>query len=290
MTNVSDGERPIVVGVSSSDERVSMVRWAAEEAAGRDGELTLVTALPAPAPPARYLPVDTHREAVRRRLTGMAAVVADEWPNLAVRTELVDGPPAEALREAAADAVLLVVGADDRGAFVEAMVGSVPGELLTTAPCPLAVVPPRERTVSAGAPVVVALDGSTSLAALDYGYAAAIRTGHPLTVLHCVPDPSHQAERNQTLIAFRERCPSVAVLVETVEGDPAHVLVAASQRAHQVVLGSRGRGRLASGLFGSVSRTLIRRAGCPVVVARAGATNSAAPTIVTTDPSGPVRC
>jgi nucleotide-binding universal stress UspA family protein len=61
------------------------------------------------------------------------------------------------------------------------------------------------------------------------------------------------------------------VVPRHARGDPTDVLVTMSRHSAQLVLGSRGRGRLASGLFGSVSRALIRRAGCPVVVARAHA-------------------
>jgi nucleotide-binding universal stress UspA family protein len=58
------------------------------------------------------------------------------------------------------------------------------------------------------------------------------------------------------------------VSTDTVADDPRHALVAASRHAALLVLGSRGRGRLASNLFGSVSRDLIRRSHCPVVIAR----------------------
>jgi nucleotide-binding universal stress UspA family protein len=59
--------------------------------------------------------------------------------------------------------------------------------------------------------------------------------------------------------------------VETrlVEGSPADLLldIAAEEGgAAFIVAGSRGRGAMASGVLGSVSRTLVRSANCPVVV------------------------
>lgn len=272
----------VVVGVSSFDARLPMARWAAGEAARRGAVLRLVTAHPAQALPDRYLPAppaDAHREAALRCLSDMSAVVAAQWPDLAVTTELVAGPPSAVLRAAAEDAALLVVGADDASPFTEAIVGSVPGDLLTTSPCPLAVVPRRAWTTPESAPVVVAVDGhETSQAALAYGFAAADRYGGPLTVLRClVPGAGERAEsqgEDRTLIGFTGLYPGVEATtdVRTVDqGDIADTLVTVSRTAAQLVLGSRGRGRLASGLFGSVSRTLIRRAGCPVVVARATA-------------------
>ncbi|MGB3444937.1 MAG: universal stress protein [Actinophytocola sp.] len=249
--------QPIVAGVSLSGARPPMVRWAAAEAASRGAGLRLVTAYSG-----------TGRDAVTRRLAEVAAVVAETWPGLEVHTESVAGQPAAVLRDAAADAGLLVVGADDASPFTEAIVGSVPGALLTTTPCPLVVAPRREWTTPESAPVVVAMDGlETALAALDYAFAAAARSGRSLTVLRGLPaDP---AESGMILARFGERSGGVDVTTDLSRGDTAGALVAVSRSAAQLVLGSHGRGRHAPGLFGSVSRTLIRGAGCPVVVARA---------------------
>lgn len=271
----STKRRLVVVGVSTFDSRRSLVAWAAAEAAARDAELRLTTARPAPAAPDRYLPADPapeHHAAAERELAEMAAYVNAGWPGLAVSSELVVGPPAGALRAAAEDADLLVVGADDAGPFTEAISGSVPGDLLTSAPCPLAVVPRQEwAELPASAPVVVALDEhGTAQAAVAHAFAAAARSGRPLTVLHCLPpgprDTSSVVAR--ALIGFRELYPDVVVTDEIVHGDPRYVLTEISRSAALLVLGTRGRGRLASSLFGSVSRHLIRHGGCPVVVAR----------------------
>ncbi len=276
---MSGRRRRVVTGVSSVDYRLPLVRWAADEAAARGAELRLVTAVPRRAAPERYLPADTAealRTAARARLTQAAKEASVRRPDLFVTTEVVSGPPAEALHGAAAEADLLVVGADDQSPFAEAISGSVPGALLTTSPCPIAVVPQSELVVRADVPVLVALDGAgTSRAALAYAFAAADRSGRALVALHCVPadgrDGMADPEQARALLAFDALYPDVAVTEEVVEGDPANVLTDRSRDAALLVLGSRGRGRLASGLFGSVSRNLIRRSGCPVVVARARA-------------------
>jgi nucleotide-binding universal stress UspA family protein len=271
VTSHGNGRR-VVVGVSSFVARLAMVRWAADEAAVRRAELRLVTVCATPALPDQYLPansLDARRAAAERLLVDTARFVANTWPGLRVTTELAEGPVAAALRAAADGANLLVVGADDASLFVEALTGSVPGDLLTTAPCPLAVVPRREWTTPASAPVVVALDElGVAQSALAFGFAAASRSGRPLSVLRCVAaDRANRADR-RTVIGFDELYPDVAVTTEIADGDPTDALVAASRTAALLVLGSRGRGRLASTLFGSVSRALIRRSGCPVVVAR----------------------
>lgn len=275
MTMERDTERRlVVVGVSTFDSHRALVDWAATEAVARGAELRLLTARPAPVAADRYLPSDpapAHRAASARELTELVAYVNANWPGLTVSAELVAGPPTPALRAAAEGADLLVVGADDAGPFTEAISGSVPGDLLTTAPCPLAVVPARERTAPESSPVVVALDEhGTAQAAIAYAFATAARSGTPLTVLHCLPPGPHDSTGGVTraLVGFRGLYPDVVVTDEIVRGDPRYVLTDISRKAALLVLGTRGRGRLASSLFGSVSRHLIRHSGCPVVVAR----------------------
>ena len=268
------GSRLVVVGIAALDARRSLVAWAADEAAARGAELRLVSARPAPAAPDQYLPTDpapAHRAAAERELAEMAAYAHTRRTGLVVSTELTFGLAAEVLRTAAEDAELLVVGADEANPVTEAVSGSVPGDLLTTAPCPLAVVPRDEHVVTEVAPVVVALDEhGTAQAAVSYAFAAAARSGRPLTVLHCLP-PGPRDTRGtveQALAEYRGRHPDVTVTDDIVRGDPRHVLTDLSRNAALLVVGSRGRGRLASSLLGSVSRHLIRTSGCPVVVAR----------------------
>lgn len=54
-----------------------------------------------------------------------------------------------------------------------------------------------------------------------------------------------------------------------VEGDPGDALVAASEFAELVVVGSHGRSGLRAALLGSVSRHVTTHAACPAVVVKA---------------------
>jgi nucleotide-binding universal stress UspA family protein len=269
--------RRVVAGVASADYRLPVIRWAAGEAAARGAELHLVTAVPTRAAPEQYLPADA-ADAVRQEghahLVDAARQAEADHPGLIVTTEVAGGPPADALRNACAHADILVVGADDQSPFAEAITGSVPGSLLTESPCPLVVIPHAELNPVENAPVIAALDnGDTSRPALTYAFAAAHRSGRPLVLLHCGSDERADASpagRSYALTGLREMYPATQVTREDVAGDPTDVLAERSRRAALLVLGSRGHGRLTSTLFGSVSRTLIRRSGCPVVVARTG--------------------
>jgi nucleotide-binding universal stress UspA family protein len=62
---------------------------------------------------------------------------------------------------------------------------------------------------------------------------------------------------------------SVEVEPRLVEGDPAEALVSEAAGADLIVVGSRGRGDVASALLGSVSSHVVQHADCPVVVVRA---------------------
>ncbi|MEU9760178.1 universal stress protein [Streptomyces sp. NPDC047985] len=134
-------------------------------------------------------------------------------------------------------------------------------------------------------PVAVGVDGSEgSLRALDWAAAEAARSGLPLRVLHAslwehyegahaASDPERPADESlaEHLVAeagerARRLGPEVDVEAEVLPEDPVVALVAESHEAAVVVVGSRGRGRIAEMLLGSVSLTLANRSHCPVVV------------------------
>lgn len=62
----------------------------------------------------------------------------------------------------------------------------------------------------------------------------------------------------------------VPVDAQAMRGDAAEVLVAESRQADLLVVGSRGHGRFASALLGSVSDRCAHHARCPVVIVRPG--------------------
>lgn len=61
---------------------------------------------------------------------------------------------------------------------------------------------------------------------------------------------------------------TVRVRTQVAEGSPARVLLAASEGADLLVVGSRGHGGFAEALLGSVAQHCIHHARCPVVVIR----------------------
>lgn len=64
--------------------------------------------------------------------------------------------------------------------------------------------------------------------------------------------------------------PTVDVRVHVQRGDAADLLVARSAQASLLVLGTRGRHEAAGTILGSTTQSVLRRAACPVMVARDG--------------------
>lgn len=119
-----------------------------------------------------------------------------------------------------------------------------------------------------------ALEGRTLTIAHVVKTVATLELG-PLAMAGMVPGEVQDAIRSgaRTIVADARaraldmhRELDVACVVD--EGDPRQILLGYAADAHCLVLGSRGRGRIASLLLGSVSVALARHASCPVVVVR----------------------
>ncbi|WLQ44903.1 universal stress protein [Streptomyces laculatispora] len=134
-------------------------------------------------------------------------------------------------------------------------------------------------------PVVVGVDGSEgSLRALDWAATEAARRGLPLRVIHAslwehyeglrptfdTERPAEQILAEHVVASAQERAQrlhsEVSMVADVQPEDPVTALVQESHEATLVVLGSRGRGRIAGMLLGSVSLALAGRSHCPVVV------------------------
>ncbi|MEV0489777.1 universal stress protein [Streptomyces atratus] len=134
-------------------------------------------------------------------------------------------------------------------------------------------------------PVVVGLDGSMgSLRALDWAAAEAARMRLPLRIVHGslwehyegirpsfdTGRPAEQILAEHLVASAQERVQRLDAEVEVVAvvqpDDPVNALVQESHGAAMIVLGSRGRGRIAEMLLGSVSLAVAGRSHGPVVV------------------------
>jgi nucleotide-binding universal stress UspA family protein len=131
---------PVVVGVDGSTGSREAVRWAAEYAKLTGAELRAVASWRWPnyvtrIPPGVDLAADT-----ARTLHEVVAEVSAEFPEVPVSEHVVEGPSGPALLSQAADATLLVVGAQGRAAYPGMLLGSVAEHCVRHGPCPVVVV------------------------------------------------------------------------------------------------------------------------------------------------------
>ncbi|MER7547914.1 universal stress protein [Actinomadura sp.] len=134
-------EGPVVVGVDGSAASLEALGLAFTEARLRGAELSAITAWPPDAEPGPVPLVDADglREFAEGRLAGLVEPWREKYPDVAVRTEVITGPPRQVLLTAAKDARLLVVGSRGLGGFRGLLLGSVSNALLHHAACPVAV-------------------------------------------------------------------------------------------------------------------------------------------------------
>ncbi|GHK02031.1 universal stress protein [Streptomyces sp. NPDC003753] len=123
-------------------------------------------------------------------------------------------------------------------------------------------------------PLVVGVDGSDcSLVAVDWATDEAARHGLPLRLLYASEGERDEDDVPPDVVATameraRRRNPEVEVTADVLPEDPVEALLRVVHHASAVVTGSRGRGRLAGLLLGSVSLTVAGRARGPVIVVR----------------------
>ena len=145
----------------------------------------------------------------------------------------------------------------------------------------------RDRALDQHAPIIVGYDGSPeSKLAVQVAAERACPGGTVVPIHVTVPasdwlgsssyEPivAHTHHAAQILLADLDDLDvgEATVEPELIEGDPADALlrIARSRDAREIVIGSRGRGRLRS-LLGSTSHALLERADRPIVIVPRGA-------------------
>jgi nucleotide-binding universal stress UspA family protein len=285
--------KPIVAGTDGSEESLRAVEWAAREAALREAALRIVSApvtWPYSGPPGKFsyvisqeMVADAERQDADRALADAAGRATWLVPGLQVDTAIIDGPPAQALLGAAADASMLVVGSRGAGGFAGMTLGPVSRYVATHAPCPVVVT--REETVGVHREIVVGVRDPEQSAALGFAFEEAALRGARLLAVHAwfwfLPglhrvatqaggqrptiDP-HEVSADAatrldaTLAEWREKYPGVQTGWEVVHAHPARVLAGASARADLVVLGRHHAGSA----VGSVTHAVLGHAHGPV--------------------------
>jgi nucleotide-binding universal stress UspA family protein len=280
----------VVVGVDGSPTSRDALRWAAGFAARAALPLHVVWAWQYPADSVGAIGLsDVIEDAaateridsqLRALLTAVLGVHADAATGAAMQAQ-----PADALLRAAEqrDASMLVVGSRGRGGFASLLLGSVSRQVCEHTTRPVTVVRelPEDGTVAL-ATIVVGIDGSSPAErAMTFAADLAETLGAELVVAHATasPEPLYppyvEPEVDlDTRRAFAEgwcaplRARGVDHELVVVAGDPRQALpeVVAQRSADLLVVGSRGRGPLATVLLGSVATSLAQQGRSPVTI------------------------
>ncbi|MFI6448267.1 universal stress protein [Kitasatospora sp. NPDC050543] len=153
----AERDAPVVVGFDLPEDSLDALEFACTEAGARGAPLEIVHAdfHPQVLPPGMAPPGQTDQgeivRAERQFLEAEAAQVRERHPGLTVRVRVAHTNATSALLAAGADAALLVVGTHQRSALARLLLGSVAGEVLHRARCPVAVVPKAGTGTRTGA-------------------------------------------------------------------------------------------------------------------------------------------
>ncbi|MFI1940859.1 universal stress protein [Streptomyces purpureus] len=137
--------RRVVVGAEAGGVPAEVMNFAVAAAARREADLDVIHAVAPPvlARAGTTGPVLTDQQALTdsaaKALEHELAAYREQWPRL--RLHVSKGRPASVLVEASRTAVLLVAGTRGRSGLKRLMLGSVSGEVLHHAHCPVAVIP-----------------------------------------------------------------------------------------------------------------------------------------------------
>ncbi|WP_433291043.1 universal stress protein [Actinoplanes sp. CA-030573] len=257
----------IVVGADGSPSSIAAVRWAAAEAELRDAELRVLTAYQRQVPGQQG---DAGAASIVHEAVRQARSVA---PGIDVRGIAHPGYAAPMLLHAAEEAVLLVVGDRARGSVPGQPAGSVGSQVATQARTSVVVV--RGRPDCDTGPVVVGIDSDAAGEAIvKRAFEEAAMRGAPVLAVTAASEGGRSAakealgtELDGRLDPWRQKFPHVHAEHEYVSGRPDQVLVDRCEQARLVVVGPRRHG-YEGVLLGAVGSRLLRRADCPVLIAR----------------------
>ncbi|MEU9536943.1 universal stress protein [Streptomyces sp. NPDC048213] len=267
----------VVVGVDPRRPSVPALFWAADEAARRGVRIRLVAVVQGGP---HLIGDDLPGHSARRARAASALANAEDFvrelhPDLSPATELIDGPPVTVLRERAADAALLVLGARRPHRPADALAeGSVVPSLAAHADCPAVVVLTPEHTqIHPRTVAVVADDTPEGRAAVAFGVREAqLRRARLRAVRVLPPSASARGDDDAARRLLREceqtwtqRHLGLDIVAEVLNGRPVEQLVLVSQSALALVVGRPPDVLGTADWLDPLIHGLLRHAECPVI-------------------------
>lgn len=276
----------ILVGVTCKGENTAALRFAARQAAALHEGVTLVHAvhptLP-PAPPSVLL-VNNKWDYVGRAILAdveeeFRSITHDDIP---VDTVGMAGHPGMVFSELSRKATLAVLQHRDLSRLYRITSGSTVVSVATYARCPVVSVPASHGETGEHGVITVGVhkDGGPA-SVLEAACEQASVFGRSLRLVHAYRLPPayddmlmHDARwRNEAHAAITAAASRVAADDPHIEVDtairhdwPTDVLAEASRHCDLLVVGRHGRRRLVPARLGSLTRSVLAHAECPVMV------------------------
>lgn len=278
----------VVVGFDGSPSALRALTWATDRAAARGGSLDVLWVVNLGVGSEASGPGSELAAEAEAGLSHAEERVREAAPDVAASFQWVDGHPAAELVTASAGASLVVVGTDKKPGQPGPAVGGIPVKVAAKARCPVAVIPdsgPAER-----AEIIVGVDRSElgvsalAVAVAEAGWlhadvraihawnvSAAFERGAQLSAEAAPEIVEAQRAALSDAVAALPVHEDVNIVTELVRATPAAALIDRGKGAALLVLGSRGRGRVAAAVLGSVSHDVLVNIPCPLLVVSAPA-------------------
>ncbi|QQS25100.1 MAG: universal stress protein [Actinomycetota bacterium] len=273
-----------IVGVDGSDNARHAAEWAIDQAVGRDVRIVVLATWTLPIVPMgamssmAVLPDWSDLESELRRSTEALATKLSR-DGVEVEARIAQGSAADVLIEASREADLLVVGARGLGRVTGLVLGSVSQRCVSHSVAPVAVIA-MEAPLGPARRILVGYDASANARTAAQWALGFAQPDAAITILDALgiapwlaPDLVRErfpVEVEATEAEFRthmgELDPDNRADHSFVIADARVALLDASTRADLVVLGARGRGRLAAMLLGSTTTWMLQSATRATVV------------------------
>ena len=272
--NTDSPRKPVVVAVGG--DQPTIVEYAAGEARRRGTELvvlhvygTVFQDVGAVAAISASPRDDADAEAVLDWAKDVVTRLADAPPTRYL-SEL--GSAIERIEHHAADAQLLVLGADEINWFERVLGGAITRYLAEHAPCPVIVVPLLHDLSALYGGVCVAVDDDAQAAGpLRFAFEEADARQSTLIVLHVVPESIKPSEMEATrvsvaevLAGWREQFPDVVVTTRVISDDEVVSAAARASVESELLVVGRPRRHFLSGR--AAAPRLTQEAHCPLAV------------------------
>jgi nucleotide-binding universal stress UspA family protein len=281
------GKGALLVGVTAAGENSAALRFALDDARRTGREVTLVHAAwrgpPVPPPGVRLADADVN--VVGQQQADDAHEELNRLSNgdISARTVVRRGQPVNVLVDLSTDASLVVLQRRSLSKLHRLFTGSTVLGVAAHAHCPVVSVPSAWSPPATAQPVTVGVHGrGAPQALLDVAFDEAKARETPLRFLHAwrVADAyidlvganidtwiTHTRELlHSELDESSKRHPEVDVEVEVRYQRPVEALVESAARSSLVIVGRHGQDARLPHTVGSLARTLVAQAACPVMV------------------------